>query len=69
MLRGSVLLALIGLILVVFSGTLITAMIGAVAWGLGAALGFPVGMSAAGDDPRYAAAASARSHPSATRPS
>ena len=54
-LRGSVLLALLGLILVVFSGTLITAMIGAVAWGLGAALGFPVGMSAAGDDPRYAA--------------
>lgn len=54
-LRGSVLLALVGLILVVFSGTLITAMIGAVAWGLGAALGFPVGMSAAGDDPRYAA--------------
>jgi len=30
-LRGSVLLALLGLILVVFSGTLITAMIGAVA--------------------------------------
>jgi MFS family permease len=54
-LRGSVLLALVGLILVVFSGTLITAMIGAVAWGLGAALGFPVGMSAAGDDPPYAA--------------
>ena len=49
------LLALVGLILVLFSGTLITAMIGAVAWGLGAALGFPVGMSAAGDDPRYAA--------------
>jgi MFS family permease len=54
-LRGSVLLALVGLILVVFSGTLITAIIGAVAWGLGAALGFPVGMSAAADDPRYAA--------------
>jgi predicted MFS family arabinose efflux permease len=29
---------------------------GALAWGAGAALGFPVGMSAAADDPRFAAA-------------
>lgn len=54
-LRGTALLALVGLVLVVFSGTLVTAMAGAVAWGLGASLGFPVGMSAAADDPRYAA--------------
>jgi MFS family permease len=56
MLRGSALLALIGLVLVVFSGTVATAMIGAVLWGLGTALGFPVGMSAAADDPLHAAA-------------
>jgi MFS family permease len=30
-------------------------MAGAVLWGLGAALGFPVGMSAAADDPRHSA--------------
>jgi predicted MFS family arabinose efflux permease len=54
-LRASAALALIGLVLVVFSGTIPTAMVGALLWGLGAALGFPVGMSAAGDDPRRAA--------------
>ena len=54
-LRGSALTAVVGLILVVFSRTVPTAMIGAVLWGLGAALGFPVGMSAASDDPRHAA--------------
>ena len=32
------------------------AIAGAVLWGLGAALGFPVGMSAAGDEPEHAAA-------------
>ena len=30
-------------------------MVGAALWGLGTSLGFPVGMSAAGDDPRRAA--------------
>ena len=30
-------------------------MAGAILWGLGTALGFPVGMSAASDDPRHAA--------------
>jgi MFS family permease len=56
MLRSSALLALVGLVLVVFSGTIPTAMIGALLWGLGASLGFPVGMSAASDDPSHAAA-------------
>ncbi|HNV12227.1 MAG TPA: hypothetical protein PKN27_12955, partial [Propionibacteriaceae bacterium] len=28
--------------------------IGAAVWGLGASMGFPVGMSAAGDEPEYA---------------
>ena len=32
------------------------AVIGIVLWGLGASLGFPLGMSAAGDDPLRAAA-------------
>ena len=31
-------------------------MVGAVLWGLGAALGFPVGMSAAADEPQMSAA-------------
>ena len=47
--------ALAGLALVVYGQSLLVAMAGAALWGLGTALGFPVGMSAAGDDPRYAA--------------
>jgi MFS family permease len=47
--------ALVGLALVVFGGSLAVAMAGAALWGLGVSLGFPVGMSAAGDDPRRAA--------------
>jgi MFS family permease len=53
--RGSALLALVGLLLVVFGGVLPLAVVGSVLWGLGTALGFPVGMSAAADDPRRAA--------------
>jgi fucose permease len=49
-------LALAGLALVVWGSTLPVAMAGAALWGLGTALGFPVGMSAAGDDPAHAAA-------------
>lgn len=48
--------ALAGLALVVWGGTLPLAMVGASLWGLGIALGFPVGMSAAGDEPQHAAA-------------
>jgi len=47
--------ALVGLFLVVVGGTVAVAMAGAALWGLGISLGFPVGMSAAGDDPRRAA--------------
>jgi fucose permease len=47
--------ALAGLALTVFGGSLAIAMGGAALWGLGTSLGFPVGMSAAGDDPRRAA--------------
>ncbi|MBN1173249.1 MAG: MFS transporter, partial [Micromonosporaceae bacterium] len=53
-LRASALLALIGLLILVFGSGVATAMIGAILWGLGTALGFPVGMSAAADDPAHA---------------
>lgn len=48
--------AIVGLALFGFAPTLPLALVGAVLWGLGAALGFPVGMSAASDDPVRAAA-------------
>lgn len=54
--RASAACAMVGLLIVVFGPNLATAAIGAVLWGLGAALGFPTGMSAAGDEPKYAAA-------------
>jgi MFS family permease len=44
-----------GTALFVFAPTPALAFAGTLLWGLGASLGFPVGMSAAGDDPRYAA--------------
>ena len=55
-LRGSAVLAAIGLIVVIFVPTLWISIVGVVFWGLGASLGFPVGMSAAADDPKTAAA-------------
>lgn len=55
-LRASAVIALIGLALVIFVPSVPAAVIGTVLWGLGASLGFPVGMSAAADDPRNAAA-------------
>jgi len=55
-LRVAAALALVGLLLVLVGGSTTVAMVGALFWGLGAALGFPVGMSAAADDPARAAA-------------
>ncbi|HEY5847748.1 MAG TPA: MFS transporter [Microlunatus sp.] len=55
-LRVSALIALVGLLLVVFGTLLPIAFLGSVLLGLGTALGFPVGMSAAADDPAMAAA-------------
>ncbi len=55
-LRISALLAIVGLLIVIFGGSYTFATIGIVLWGLGAAFGFPVGLSAAGDDPRGVAA-------------
>lgn len=45
--------AIIGCLLVVF-GDPVLAFVGAAIWGVGASLGFPVGMSAAADDPSRA---------------
>ena len=53
-LRVMLIAAGIGSLGVVF-GTPVTAFIGAAIWGFGVSLGFPVGMSAAADDPRHAA--------------
>jgi MFS family permease len=55
-LRGSMAAAAIGLALFVFAGNLWLAAVGAALWGVGAALAFPMGMSAAADDPLHAAA-------------
>lgn len=49
-------LSIVGLVTFALAGHLWLAVIGIVAWGAGAALGFPVGMSAAADDPIRAAA-------------
>jgi predicted MFS family arabinose efflux permease len=48
-------LSLAGLALFIFGPVVWVAFLGAVLWGLGASLGFPVGMSAAADDPAHAA--------------
>ncbi len=55
-LRGSFLLAVLGLLMFIFIPVPWVAFAGAVLWGLGSALGFPMGMSAAADDPATAAA-------------
>jgi MFS family permease len=53
--RGQTVLAIVGVLLFVFSPFTALAFIGVLLWGLGASLGFPVGMSAAADDPAAAA--------------
>ena len=45
-----------GVLLIVFGQQLVVAVPGIVLWGLGASLGFPVGMSAAADEPARSAA-------------
>ncbi|WP_083527773.1 MFS transporter [Curtobacterium ammoniigenes] len=55
-LRGSAILAIIGLSLLIVVPNTAIAIVGVICWGLGASLGFPVGMSAAAGDPRVAAA-------------
>jgi len=55
-LRASALFAITGLLIVILGQSYAVATVGIVLWGLGAAFGFPVGLSAAGDDPRGVAA-------------
>lgn len=55
-LRASALASVVGLAVVILVPWVPGIVAGIVVWGLGAALGFPVGMSAAGDDPARAAA-------------
>src|SRR5687768_12679820 len=55
-LRASMAAAAAGLCLFVLAGNVWLAAVGAALWGVGAALAFPMGMSAAADDPRHAAA-------------
>lgn len=55
-LRASAVLAIVGLLIVIYVPNPAIAVVGVVLWGLGAALGFPTGMSAAADDPKTAAA-------------
>jgi fucose permease len=54
-LRATAGIALVGLLMVLVGGSVPVALAGALFWGVGAALGFPVGMSAAADDPVRAA--------------
>ncbi len=46
--------AVVGVLVFVFGPTLAVAFAGAVLWGAGISLGFPVGMSAGADEPRFA---------------
>jgi MFS family permease len=55
-LRGSCGAAAIGLAMLIIVPAIPVAVLGIVLWGLGASLGFPLGMSAAGDDPSRASA-------------
>ncbi|MFJ5862209.1 MFS transporter [Pseudarthrobacter sp. NPDC092439] len=55
-LRASMAAAAAGLCLFVLAGNVGLAAVGAALWGVGAALAFPMGMSAAADDPQHAAA-------------
>jgi MFS family permease len=52
--QGSAVLALAGILMFIAGPTPPWAIAGAVLWGAGVALGFPIGMSAAGDDPEEA---------------
>jgi MFS family permease len=55
-LRGLSVTAAVGLVVFILAPTTPIAFIGVALWGAGASLGFPLGMSAAADDPKKAAA-------------
>ena len=54
--RALALLGAVGVVLLVVGGSTPIGFVGSLLWGLGVSLGFPVGMSAAADDPTMAAA-------------
>lgn len=56
MLRLLAVVGIVGLSLFIFGTELWVIVLGVVLWGVGAALGFPIGISAAADDPKHAAA-------------
>lgn len=58
-LRASAILAVVGILLFILAPVDALVVAGAVAWGLGCSLGFPVGMSAAAEGPHSAARVSA----------
>jgi MFS family permease len=49
-------LGVVGLLIFIIGGPMWVVVIGTVLWGMGASLGFPLGMSAAADDTKHAAA-------------
>ncbi|TDQ36781.1 MFS transporter [Aureibacillus halotolerans] len=51
-LRLAALSAIIGMLIIISGVSFTAAAVGAVFWGIGAAFGFPLGLSAAGDNPR-----------------
>ena len=55
MVRVLAVLAIAGLVLFVFGPGIVLAFLGALLWGTGTSLGFPVGMSAGADEPAFAA--------------
>ncbi|HDR4560267.1 MFS transporter [Bacillus cereus] len=48
--RATIMMAIIGISIVIFGSNSYVLSVGVVLWGIGAALGFPIGLSAAGDD-------------------
>ncbi|MGE6632234.1 MFS transporter [Bacillus sp. NPDC077027] len=54
LLRAAIISAAVGLLLVILNISLVVCMFSIFLWGLGASLGFPLTISAAGDDSRFA---------------
>lgn len=52
--RALAVLGILGVLLFIFTPSTPLAFVGALLWGLGVSLGFPVGMSAGADDPKLA---------------
>jgi MFS family permease len=55
MVRGLAVLGVAGVLIFALAPTAALSFVGAVIWGVGVSLGFPVGMSAGADDPTFAA--------------